>query len=307
MESAERKLAEIAAVHRGTVTRRQATDAGISDRQLRHRVATGVLERVGPNAFRFAGAPCAPIDALSALLADIGDPAYAAGPTAAALHGIDGFDLRRPFHVVVPRQRNSRRVGSVVHTSKVLRPVDLDVVRRVAATSPVRTVIDLARHASAGQLARAVESVFRDGLTTEDALFRNIVDLRSQGRYGLPLLLRVLGAREVAAGAESWLEREYLRLLTGAGLPRPITQQVLSRAGDRWVRVDCRFPGTNVVVELLGYRFHRTAAQMDRDTQRMNALLADGFSPYQFTYRQVVEEPSQVVAATSRALIRAAA
>jgi very-short-patch-repair endonuclease len=82
---------------------------------------------------------------------------------------------------------------------------------------------------------------------------------------------------------------------------------VLSRAGDRWVRVDCRWPGTGVVVELLGYRFHRTAVQMDRDAQRMNALLADGFQPFQFTYRQVTEQADQVMATTAQALLRLAA
>jgi hypothetical protein len=51
-----------------------------------------------------------------------------------------------------------------------------------------------------------------------------------------------------------------------------VTQQVLSRAGDHLVRVDCYFPGTNVVVELLGYRYHRTVARMSRDAARLNAL-----------------------------------
>lgn len=55
-----------------------------------------------------------------------------------------------------------------------------------------------------------------------------------------------------------------------------MTQQVLDRAGGRAVRVDCRFVGTNVVVELLGYAWHRTVVQMNRDAERMNALLAVG-------------------------------
>ncbi len=189
----------------------------------------------------------------------------------------------------------------------MLGPLDTAVVDGLPLTSPVRTVIDLARLASRQQLRAAVESMIDHGLGTEDALHRRIVSLRRQGRYGLPALLDVLGEREVGSGGASWLEREYLRLLDRAGLPRPLTQQVLSRAGDRWVRVDCLFPGTGVVVELLGYRFHRTAVQMDRDAQRMNALLADGFQPFQFTYRQVTEHGDEVVATTARALLRRAA
>ena len=102
--------------------------------------------------------------------------------------------------------------------------------------------------------------------------------LRTKGRHGIPSLLDVLAGHEVTRGGHSWLEREYLRLLAAAGLPRPITQAVLARAGDRFVRVDCRFPGSAVVVELLGYRFHRTPLQMARDAERLNALVLAGLS-----------------------------
>ena len=70
----------------------------------------------------------------------------------------------------------------------------------------------------------------------------------------------------------------------------------------RLMRVDCRFPGTAVVVELLGYTFHRTRAQMSADAARYNAMLAAGCLPYQFTYEQVAGSPDAVVADTARAL-----
>ncbi|HYN31340.1 MAG TPA: DUF559 domain-containing protein, partial [Ilumatobacteraceae bacterium] len=94
----------------------------------------------------------------------------------------------------------------------------------------------------------------------------------------------------------------YLRLLSDACLPLPTTQAVLTRAGDHLVRVDFRFEGTPVVVEVLGYHSHHTKEQLRRDTERMNALVADGFSPYQFTYDHVVSDPDDVVAVTRRAL-----
>lgn len=99
------------------------------------------------------------------------------------------------------------------------------------------------------------------------------------------------------------MERRYLEICAAAGLPRPQTQQVLSRSGDRLVRVDCRFEGTPVVVELLGYRWHRTVEQMSRDAARINALLGDGYLPYQFTYQQVTTACEWVTAQTARALM----
>ena len=70
----------------------------------------------------------------------------------------------------------------------------------------------------------------------------------------------------------------------------------------RLVRVDFRFPSTPVVVEVLGYHSHRTKEHLHRDTQRLNALITDGFRPYQFTYSDVVERPTEVLDQSRRAL-----
>ena len=55
------------------------------------------------------------------------------------------------------------------------------------------------------------------------------------------------------------------------------------------IRVDFRFPGTSVVVEALGYRWHRTGAQMNIDAERVNRLTMDGYLVLQFTYDTVVD------------------
>ncbi len=165
-------------------------------------------------------------------------------------------------------------------------------------TSPTRTLIDVAAHEAPARLAAALDGALRDGLTSEDFVHRRIAALRTKGRHGIPNLLDVLAGREVTRGGHSWLEREFLRLAAAAGLPRPRTQAVLARRRDRFVRVDCCFPGTPVVVELLGYRFHRTAAQMAGDAERLNALLLEGHIPFQFTYAQVVSQADHVIATT---------
>ena len=155
------------------------------------------------------------------------------------------------------------------------------------AFSATRTLIDLARFVGATELTAAIDSALRDGLTSESLLHRRIVDLRARGRYGMPKLIAAVEGSEASRGGHSWLERRFLELCAAAGLPRPATQQVLGRAGGHVVRVDCRFPGTRVVVELLGYRWHRTKEQTARDAERMNALVLDGLVPMQFTYDQV--------------------
>jgi len=118
----------------------------------------------------------------------------------------------------------------------------------------------------------------------------------------LEALLHVLDGSERERGGHSYLEREFLRLLDDHHLPRPQTQQVLSKIGTRLIRVDFRFPGTNVVVEVLGYRYHRSREQMAIDAARMNALVADGYAPFQFTYEQVMERSHVVIPTLRRAL-----
>jgi hypothetical protein len=209
--------------------------------------------------------------------------------------------------VLIPTDRNVRRTGVVVHRTASLELIDRATISSIAVTSGARTVIDQARTASPAQLEALVDQLLLLGLANEDLLMRRIGALRSSGRFGIPALLEVLERRLIIAGTESWLEREYLRLIQDAGLPVPLTQQVLTKAGDRLVRVDCRFPGTNLVVELLGYRFHRSREQMNRDAVRLNSLIATGLSPYQFTYDNVVKSPGDVVDTTRLALTRALA
>ncbi len=302
MTSTERRLAAIAVGQLGTFTRAQALDVGLSNRQLRSRVRSGILVQTGPNAFRVAGTPSMPRSRLSAMLLDVGAPVVAAGPTAAAVHGIDGFVVAEPFHLQVPADRNVRRQRAVIHRTERFGAIDRCVVDDLPCTSVARTIIDLARWCPPTQIRRAVEQLVADGRLSESHLFRRIGSLRSQGRYGIPMLLEVLEHRELVRGGESWLEREYLRLLARHGLPRPRTQVVTTRAADRIVRVDCSFPGTDVVVELMGYRFHRTRSQMNRDAERHNALIAIGKRVFQFTYDQVTRTPHAVVDATVRAL-----
>lgn len=307
MTGTGRPLGDVATGQFGTVTRRQLNEAGYSRSELRRQIQSGVLERTGAHTFRSPLQPTTEVHDLAGLLLDCGPDAWASGPTAAALHGMDGFTLRAPFHVTVLRGRNVQRARHRIHTTTFLPPVDQCIIEGVASTTAARTLIDLSRASTRRELTVALDSALRDGKTSEVALHRRIARLRTRGRYGIPKLLDVLDGIDVARGGHSWLERRYLELVDDAGLPRPVTQQVLARTADRrQVRVDCRFPGTPVVVELLGHRWHRTEAQMTRDAERLNALMLEGLSPIQFTYRQVTTAPRLVIATTRTALDRCA-
>lgn len=302
MTNTYRRAITVATGQLGLLSRRQANGVGMTNAQLRSRVSSGSLVQVGTDTFRLPGAPTGVHAELMALMIDIGGDVFASGPTAAALHGFDGYRLRPPFDVTIRRGRDVKRVGHRIHTTACLDRIDRAVVDGIPVLSGARTLIDLARTESRERLTVAFDSGLRDGRFNESLVHRRIVALRSRGRFGIPRLLEAIEGAEVVRGGHSWLEREFLRLVASSGLPVPNTQQVLSRAGDRLVRVDFHFVGTPVVVEVLGYRWHRTKEQLRRDTERTNALLADGFRPYQFSYEHVAERPSEVVTTLRTAL-----
>jgi hypothetical protein len=219
------------------------------------------------------------------------------------LHVFDGFRLAPPFHIAIPSDRSVTRIGHVVHRCRDIVRLDTTTVDGVPTISATRTIIDLASTQTPEQLAVAIDSALRDGLTSEDFLHGRIVELRRRGRAGLAKLVEVLEGNEITRGGHSWLERRFLALATEAGLPRPHTQQVVGVRKQCLIRVDCRFPGTNVVVELLGYRFHRTVMQMQNDAERMNRMILDGLHPLQFTYADVAGESPTMMASIREALV----
>ena len=102
------------------------------------------------------------------------------------------------------------------------------------------------------------------------------------------------------------IDGEFVQSATGhwQEVVNPATQQVLAQRKKRLVRVDCHFPGTNVVVELLGYQFHRTPMQMQEDAERVNRLQLDGYVVMQFTYTDVVTRSTVMRETLAEALRR---
>ncbi len=297
-----RRLAADSTGQLGSFTRRQAAAAGIGNAELRGQVQSGLLETFGARTLRPTLVKPTAVAELHAFVIDIGPPCWVSGPTAAALHRFDGFPLVRPYHLLIPRGRYVRRHGLSVHTSDTIDPIDVEELDGLPVLSPVRTLVEVARSSSRSRLTELVDGALRDGLISEDLLHRRLVALRTSGRPGIPRLLDALEGGEIARGGHSWLERRFLRLVADARLPRPSTQVVLTRRRDRLVRVDFHFAAADLVVEVLGYRWHRTQEQMRVDAERANALTLSGRRCLQFVYRQVVDEPDDVTATLRMAL-----
>jgi very-short-patch-repair endonuclease len=156
----------------------------------------------------------------------------------------------------------------------------------IPVTTPIRTMIDIARWLDPPRLERAVNEADRLDLVDPPALLAALG--AHPGERGVGPLRSLLGDR-VFRLTDSELERRFLRIVHRAGLELPLTQQMVSG-----FRVDFHWPELGIVVETDGLRYHRTPAQQARDLRRDQAHAAAGLVPLRFSHAQVRFEAERV-------------
>lgn len=194
----------------------------------------------------------------------------------------------------------------IVHSSTNL-PVDDRVgVGKIPTVSVARSLFGLAAlvpdQVDRRVVADAVGKAVDQGLATDPWLWWLLDKRRCRGRNGVTCFESVLAERVRLGPTESWLERELLTVIRGAGMPKPTTQKVIRRSGRFAARVDMIYDAERVVVEALGYAFHRTKEQSSADAARANDLQLLGYLVLQFTTEHIVDHPGRVVDTIRRAL-----
>lgn len=234
---------------------------------------------------------------MAALLA-AGEGAVLSHATAAGLWELltSRIDL---VEVSVPAHRRPRLPSVRVHRRADLGSVGTTVHRGILVTTPIQTIIDVAPSSSTAALERAINEADKRDLVDPETLRAAL--LERSGERGVAIV-RALIDRPTFALTDSELERRFLPLALGAGLPVPQTQ-----ARVNGFRVDFFWPELGIVVETDGLRYHRTAEQQAFDRRRDQIHVAAGLTPLRFTHPQVALEPKQVVATLRRVAERLAA
>lgn len=312
MRELPNSLVDFAETHHGVLPRAEIDRAGLTRRQLDGFVASRRLERVGRRVYRIVGAPRPILQRV--LVACVDARGVASHRTAAALHGLPGFELdEHRIEVLVHEAQNSRSPLARLRTTSTLDDIDVVDVDGIPTTSVARTLLSLASIAGLAKTGKemsewAVSDAFDRALADRKVSVGEITEtlerLRRSGRGGVCLIERLLDERSEGAITESVLERKALEVIASAGLPRPRCQARIAPDGEFVARVDFLYPGPRAVIEVSGYRWHRTEAQMDRDTNRRRDLTHAGFEVYEFTYRQVTRSPQVLVATIRRILAR---
>ncbi len=277
-------IAELAGRAGGVVTRQELLGGCLSSKEVDHRVAIGLLIVEFPGVYR-AGhrAPSVEATYMAAVKA-CGQGAVLSGLAAAWLWGLLKGLAPRP-EVTARTERRTR--GVKTHRRRRMDPRDITVHRRIPITTVPATILTLPSLLSFDDLSRAVhEADVRYG-TRPDHIEAALT--RHPNAAGAKTLRRVIhGDAHVTL---SVLERRFLELLRGRGLPLPKTNRP---AGTK--RVDCRWPGHALTVELDSYRYHRSRHAWEQDRQRDREARARGDLIRRYTWQDVTEDPEPMVA-----------
>jgi very-short-patch-repair endonuclease len=278
----------LAARQHHNITRAQLLDLGFSRAAVHHWLDTYRLHRV----FRGVYAIGRPHDAregiwMAAVLRG-GEGAVLSHGSAAEHWGI------RPraggwIEVWVPARRQIREHGLRAHRAVTLRAEHVTTRSGIPTTSPARTLIDISPRLSVKQRERAINEADRLGLVNPERLLL-VARVCAPHVRGATVLCRTLESHTFAR-TRSDLEREFLRLVRAAGLPKPLTRQMVNG-----FEVDFYWPELRLVVETDGLRYHRTPAQQARDRIRDQTHLAAGLIPLRFTAAQITHERVYVIA-----------
>lgn len=281
----------------GVVNRRQLLASGVSSNQIGTRVKNRFLRKLYAGVYAVGHDRLTPRGRQRAAVMAGGPRAVLSHRTAATLLGLlppnaklevirsSSPDRHRP-----PPDHASRSIhpGLVIHRTRSLTPDEVTMRYGIPVTSPVRTVINLAERES----PKALDTAIRRGIAGKlfDLHDLNLAILRTRGRKGMAKLRKVLeqwNPRKLMSRSE--LENKVADIFPTWGVPPPIING--SRCG---YEVDFQWPGSNILLESDGNRYHLSQADRRRDYRKMLDLTAAGNIVCRLDEDMINDEPWKV-------------
>jgi hypothetical protein len=297
----DRSAMELAATQHALITRSQALSAGLTERQIDHRVSQRVLICQQEGVYRYAGAPRTRAQALLASLLAVGPVSAGSHRSAGAAYGI--WTVRdEHVEITVTRDRTPELRGVTVHRIADLADRWITEVDGVPVTTLARTLVDLG----------AVLPLASVGLALDRALGRKLVSIAEvraalnavarKGRAGVGVIRALLKERQGAATV-SVLQARMATLIRLHGLPSPVSEYtVLDPHGGFVGRVDFAYPELKYVIEVDGYEAHSSLRAFQHDRARQNDLVELGWTVHRFTWTDVNSHPGRVATRIRRVL-----
>jgi very-short-patch-repair endonuclease len=292
-------VAQLAERQHGVVAVRQLYSLGLSDRQLRHRVAGGWLHRIHRGVYAVGHRDLIGEGWWMAAVLACGEGALLSHQAAAELWKLRQRRRSGPsqIDVTVPRVAGRRRRdGIVVHRVTGLRAEEATIHHRIPVTSPARTILDLSSAIPRRQLERAIDEAERLRHCTEGDL-REIAR-KHRGRPGSRILAAVLTEHAIGSTAtRNQFEEAFLTICRKYRLPRPQLNAPLLE-----YVVDFFWPDAGLVIELDGRATHGTRRAFQADRERDGRLTVAGYRVVRFTWWDIARRPAIVADRVRRLL-----
>ncbi|MGN9777383.1 endonuclease domain-containing protein [Micromonospora sp. H33] len=208
-----------------------------------------------------------------------------AGHSAASMHGGPQPGPSAPVEVVVePSARFGPLDGLRIHVA-AWREGDVQRIEGIPVTTVARTCWDVACWLDLEDSVALIDSLRHAGVAELHDLERYLDERR--GERGWRRFAEALSLSD--GGAESLPESRLRVRLVKAGLPPPVTQHVISRAGRFIARVDLAWPDLKIAVEYEGV-WHHDPAQFHRDRRRLNRILGDDWIVLHITSQRMRDD-----------------
>ena len=291
-------LQEFARRQHSTFTLAQAVASGFSRPVIRRKLERGEWTEVESRVYRVAAA--GPLEWRARLIAlTLSSGGVASHASAAALYGL--VEPPSQHEITVARAVRSASTA-VAHSSTSLPLTDIASVDGIPATSPARTVIDLAGTMPRERFEDVLDLAIVTHIVTPARLRARATELWAPRRRGCAVVLELLDQRDpdLSKARNIW-EARVLRMVRAAGLPRPETNHRVHVGGrDRYL--DLAWPAEKVAVEFDGFVPHSTRRVFDDDRVRQNDLVDDDWLLFRLTKTALEADAGRAFDPIARAL-----
>ena len=285
------RIASLASRQHGVITDAQIRALGLGRSAIKSRSGTGRLHPLHRGVYAVGHRNLTDAGLFIAAVLAVGGDAALSHLSAAQHYGLRPFNRNNGTWVDVSTTRHVRpRTRIRLHT---VRHLDATTRDRIPVTTPARTLLDLGDVLTPRQHARAVHEAEVQRLVTLDVVHAEIAC--SPGRGAAARLHAIIA--DGPAPTRSELEDAMLALLKRHGLPRP---EVNARIGAD--EVDVYFPGSALVVELDGWRYHGTRVRHRLDADKQARLEAAGLRVLRADWEQVTASETQTADRLRQAL-----
>ncbi|WP_242624921.1 DUF559 domain-containing protein [Krasilnikovia cinnamomea] len=279
----------------GVITMAQALDY-LSEKAVRHRLATGRWQRLHRSVFLTHNGPVGVAQRRWAAVLSVGQCAVLAGLTAVDLRGYSTAAI----HVLVPPAVRGRSVprGVVVHRSAALDERDVLTIGGPPRTRAARSLVDAAQWAPTVAETQAIVAAGFQQRLVRAADVRAVLERLPRARRR-----RIIGRAvdDATGGAHSLAELDFVALCRRHRLPEPKLQVVRRDAAGRRRYLDALFEEWQVHVEVDGGH-HLEVRQAWADMSRQNALWIAGDRILRFPAWAIRHDSATVVAQLRAAL-----